>query len=70
MFVLVDGLFVSINNRFLHRADSKEILKYKLDLVGVQEVRGEGSGTETAGEYTFFCETVNENHELGTGFCV
>jgi hypothetical protein len=25
-----------------------------LDLVGVQEVRWEGGGTEPAGEYTFF----------------
>jgi hypothetical protein len=29
---------------------SRELSKYKLDLVGVQEVRWEDSGTETAGE--------------------
>jgi hypothetical protein len=34
----------------------EEISKYKLDLVGVQEVRWDGSGTERAGEYTFFME--------------
>jgi hypothetical protein len=34
---------------------SRELSKYKLDLVGVQVVRWEGSGTEPAGEYTFFC---------------
>jgi hypothetical protein len=38
--------------------------------VGVQEVRWEGGGTEPAGEYTFVYGKGNENHELGTGFCV
>jgi hypothetical protein len=33
---------------------SKELSKYKLDLVGVQEVRWEGGGTKFAREYTFF----------------
>jgi hypothetical protein len=34
----------------------RELARYKLDLVGVQVVRWEGSGTEPAGEYTFFME--------------
>jgi hypothetical protein len=45
----------------------RELLRYKLDLVGVQEVRWEGGGTELAGEYTVFNGKGNENHELGTG---
>jgi hypothetical protein len=49
---------------------SRELARYKLDLVGAQEVRWEGSGTEPAGEYTFFYGKRNEHHELGTGFLV
>jgi hypothetical protein len=45
----------------------KVIIKYKLDLVGVPEVRWDGGGTESADEYTYFYRKVDENHELGTG---
>jgi hypothetical protein len=30
----------------------EELSKYKLDLVGMQEVRWDGGSTEPAGEYT------------------
>jgi hypothetical protein len=46
---------------------SRELSRYALDLVGVQEVRRDGSGTEPAGEYTFLYGKGNENQELGTG---
>jgi exonuclease III len=32
-----------------------ELEKYKLDLVGEQEVRWEGEGYQTADNYTFLC---------------
>jgi hypothetical protein len=38
------------------RAVADKISKYKLDLVGVQEVRWGGGGTEPAGEYTLSME--------------
>jgi hypothetical protein len=47
---------------------SRELARYKLDLVEVQEVSW-GGGTEPAGECTFFYGKGNENHELGSFFC-
>jgi hypothetical protein len=49
---------------------SSELSEYKLALVGVQDVRREGSGTEPAGEPTFFYGKGNENHELRSSFFV
>jgi hypothetical protein len=46
---------------------AKQILKYKLYFVGVQEVRWDGGGTEQEGEYTFGYGKGYENHELGAG---
>jgi hypothetical protein len=63
----MDMRFGMWNVRSLFRAGllmtvAKEILKYKSDLVGVQEVRWDGGGTEPADEYTFFYGKGNENH--------
>ena len=61
------------NVRSFYRADSlkaaaRELARYKLDVVGVQEVRWDKDGTERAGDYNFFYRRGNENHQLGTGF--
>jgi exonuclease III len=72
----MDMRFGTWNVRSLYRAGSlvtvsRDLARYKLDLVGVQEVRWEGGGTEPAGEYTFLYGKGNDNHELGTVlFCV
>jgi hypothetical protein len=62
----------SVNVRSLYRSgslktESGELAKYKLDLVGVQEVRWDKGGTEPAGDYTFFYGNGNADHHLGTG---
>ena len=44
--------------------------RYKLDLVGVQEVRWNREGTVRPGDYNFFYGKGNDNHQVGTGFFV
>jgi exonuclease III len=55
----MDMRFGTWNVRSLYRSGSlktvaKELRKYKLNLVGVQEVRWDKGGTERAEDYTFF----------------
>ena len=49
----------TLNVRSLYRAESlkaavMELVRYKLDVVGVQEVRWDKGGTVRAGDYDFF----------------
>jgi exonuclease III len=69
----MDMRFGTWNIRSLYRAGSlmtvsRELSRYRLDLVELQEVRWEGSGTAPAGEYTFLYGKGDENHELGASF--
>jgi hypothetical protein len=70
----MDMRFGTWNTKSLYRAGplltvAEELPKCKLDLVGVQEVRRDGSGTELA-QHTFFYEE-NETHDLSTGvWCI
>jgi endonuclease/exonuclease/phosphatase family metal-dependent hydrolase len=71
----MDMRFGTRNIRSLYRIGSlqtvaRELEKYKLDLVGVQEARLEKGGTERAEDYIFFYGQGNGDHQLGTGFFV
>jgi len=64
-----------MNVKSLYRSGSlktgaSQSAKYKVDLVGVQEVRWDSSGDEPVDDYTFFYGSGNVNHHLWTGFSV
>jgi len=55
--------------RDLHRAGSltataRELARYRLDLVGLQEVRGDNGNTVRAEVCNYFYGKGNENHQL------
>jgi len=63
------------NVRSLYTAGSPkaavmELARYKLDVVGVQEVKWDKGGTVRVGDCDFFYWKGNENHQLGPGFFV
>jgi exonuclease III len=69
----MDMRFGTWNVRSLYRSGSlntvaRELGKYKLELVGVQEVRWDKGSTERAEDYKFFYGAGNEHNQLGTGF--
>jgi exonuclease III len=71
----MDMRFFIWNIRSLYRSGSfktvaRELWKYKLELVGVQEVRWDKVGTSRAEDYTSFYAARNENYQLGTGLFV
>jgi hypothetical protein len=47
-------------------AAARELARYKLHLLGVQEVRWDEVGTVRAGDYNFFHTKGQENHQLRT----
>ena len=71
----MDMRFRNSNVRSLYRAGAlglvtSEMDRCRMDLVGVQEVRWEGSSTFESGNYTLFYGEGNANHQLGTRFLV
>ena len=64
----MDMRYGTWNVRSLYRAGlvTSELDRCRMDLVGVQKVRREVSGTLESGNYTLLCGESNANHQLGT----
>ena len=70
-----DMRFGTWNVRSLYRAGSltaaaRELARYKLNLVGVQQIRWDTEGTVRVGDYNFLYGKGSENHQEGTGLSV
>jgi len=70
-----DMRFDKWNVRNLYRADSftetaRDLARYRLDIMGVQNVSWDKGDTVRAVDYNFFYGKGNENNQLGTGFFV
>jgi len=50
------------------KAAARELARYKLDVVGVQEVSWDKEGIVRAGDYNFLYGKGNEYHQIGKGF--
>ena len=67
--------FGTWNVRSLYRSGfltiaARELARYKLDLVGVHEVRWDKGDTLRSEDYICFYGRENKNHQLRTGFLV
>jgi hypothetical protein len=62
--------FRSLYRAGLLTAAARELANYKVDLVGVHEVRWDKEGTVREGDSNLFYGKGNEIRQLGTGFSV
>jgi len=65
----VYGIWYTLYRSGSHRTAAKELARYKLDLMSVQEARWDKGGTIITGDCKFFYGKGNENGQLGTLFC-
>ena len=64
------SILTNVNHISLRVGADMELARYKLDVVGVQEVRWDKGDTVREGDCDFFYEKENKNHQLGTDlFC-